>query len=108
MNRLIEGVETLSVDPNYWHQHSFWLGVVWFVTAFLAVFIRKQMSSKFWTFVRIVLYAVTYAITFYFLAATMLRLFPIFYRFDTWPFWRKTHLMACTSALTKKLSWVCC
>lgn len=103
MNSVIGGIEELSIGPNYWQSHWFWLAVAWFGGAFVALVIRKKVSESIIArILRGAIYLGVYFITFSLAAASFWRLSPIFYRFDSWPFWRRTHLLVCNPGITQR------
>ena len=100
MNTITGTIEELSIGPNYWQTHWFWLATAWFGASFLAVLNKKKVLESILTrLFRGILYIYIYLITFGLAAASFWRLTPIFYRFDSWPLLRRTHLLSCTILL---------
>ena len=95
-----ERVELFGLQTNYWVQHATWLSFAWFGAAFIASLARKKLAPPFSIVLRVVLYAFVYAVAFGLFAITMYRVSSVLYRFDTWPFWRRFHILSGTSAIT--------
>ena len=97
MNYLSPSFDTLILSPSYWSTHLLLLALSWFVLSPLAVFLCLSLpsSSPLLTKpLRFTLYFFLYLISFSLLYASLTRLAPIFYRFDSWPFGRRVMLLA--------------